>query len=161
MPTPAELEKKLLKALNDHATVFLGLSNTEHGHARPMTFIADGDHGPFYVFTTKDNDMVQHAQNGSAAFAHYVSKGHDLWGCIHGNVTITSDQAIIDRLWNPHVAAWFEGGKTDPKIALIRFDADHAEVWEDSSSVLSGIKVALGLSDPKADAQNKKATVQL
>ncbi|WP_128255073.1 pyridoxamine 5'-phosphate oxidase family protein [Falsirhodobacter deserti] len=160
MPTPAELEKKLWKALQDHATVFLGLSNAEHGHARPMTFIADGDHGPLYVFTTKDNDMVERAHAGSAAFAHYVSKGHDLWACIHGNISITADRAVIDRLWNSHVAAWYSG-KDDPKMAVIRFDADHAEVWEDSSSALAGIKLALGLSDPKKDAQGKKATVQM
>ncbi|WP_435165289.1 pyridoxamine 5'-phosphate oxidase family protein [Falsirhodobacter sp. 1013] len=162
MPTPAELEKKLWKALNDHATAFLGLSNAEHGHGRPMTLISEGgEHGPLWVFTTKDNDMVEAAHAGSAAFVHYVSKGHDLWACVHGNVTISYDRAVIDRLWNSHVAAWYEGGKDDPKIALIRFEPDHAEIWEDSSSVVAGVKTALGLSDPKKDAQGKKATVQL
>lgn len=160
MPTPAELEKKLWKALDSHATVFLGLSNREHGHARPMTVITEGEHGPLYVFTTKDNDMVQEAGQGSAAFMHYASKGHDLWACIHGNVTVTQDRALIDRLWNSHIAAWYDG-KDDPKIAVIAFDPDHAEVWEDSSSIVAGVKTALGLSDPKADAQSKKATVQL
>ncbi|WP_045388436.1 pyridoxamine 5'-phosphate oxidase family protein [Falsirhodobacter sp. alg1] len=160
MPTPAELEQKLFNALDDHATVFLGLSNAEHGHARPMTFIADGDRGPFYVFTTKDNDMVVRAHTGSAAFAHYVSKGHDLWACVHGHVTVSADPAVINRLWNSHIAAWFDG-KDDPKIALLRFDPEHAEIWEDSSSVVAGVKTALGLSDPKADAQDSKASVQL
>ena len=28
---------------------------------------------------------------------------------------------MIDRLWNPFVAAWFEG-KDDPKLQLLRFD---------------------------------------
>ncbi len=160
MPTPAELEKKLWNALNDHATVFLGLSNAEHGHARPMTIVTDGENRTLWIFTTKTNDMVEQARAGSAAFAHYASKGHDLWACIHGNVSITDDPATIDRLWNSHIAAWYDG-KDDPKIALIRFDPDHAEIWEDSSSLIAGVKTALGLSDPKHDAQGKKATVQL
>ena len=36
------------------------------------------------------------------------------------------DRAAIDRLWNRFVAAWFEKGKDDPKLALLRFDPERA-----------------------------------
>jgi len=35
-------------------------------------------------------------------------------------VVTASDRATIDRLWDRFGAAWFEGGKDDPKLALTR-----------------------------------------
>ena len=37
--------------------------------------------------------------------------------------------AGISAGWNGLVAAWFEGGKDDPKLALLRLDAERAEIW--------------------------------
>jgi general stress protein 26 len=63
-------------------------------------------------------------------------------------------------LWNRYVAAWYEGGKTDPKLALLRLDPEKAEIWLDASSIVAGIKMLLGV-DPKQDYKDKVATVSL
>lgn len=70
------------------------------------------------------------------------------------------DRAAIDRLWNRFVAAWFEGGKEDPKLALLRFDPQEAEIWLDGSSVMAGIKMLLGF-DPKESYKDNVAKVDL
>jgi general stress protein 26 len=67
---------------------------------------------------------------------------------------------MIDRLWNRFAAAWYEGGKDDPKLELIRLDAEHAKIWLDESSLFAGIKILLGV-DPKADYADKVADVTL
>ena len=67
---------------------------------------------------------------------------------------------IIDRLWNPFVAAWYEGGKDDPKLALLRFDTEGAEIWLNENSLLAGVKMLFGV-DPKKDYQDKVANVDL
>ncbi|MES0090053.1 pyridoxamine 5'-phosphate oxidase family protein [Mesorhizobium sp. M0030] len=41
---------------------------------------------------------------------------------MQGKLSLDNNRAVIDRLWNRFVAAWFEGGKDDPKLALLRFD---------------------------------------
>jgi len=71
-----------------------------------------------------------------------------------------NDRAVIDRLWNSHVAAWYEKGKDDPNLALLRLDAESVEIWENASSLIAGIKSLLG-SDPKKDAADKVAQVSL
>lgn len=63
-------------------------------------------------------------------------------------------------MWNRYVAAWLEGGKNDPKLALLRLDAGHAEIWLDESSLLAGIKLLLG-ADPKEEYKDKVAEVGL
>ena len=71
-----------------------------------------------------------------------------------------TDRAMIDRLWNRFVAAWFEGSKDDPKLALIRLDAEEAEIWLDASSLIAGVKMLLGV-DPKKNYQDNVAEVAL
>ena len=75
-------------------------------------------------------------------------------------MTRSTDRATIDRLWNKWVAAWYQGGKEDPKLALLRFDPASAEIWRDGSSLLSGLKLLLG-GDPKVDAKDSVAKVSL
>ena len=94
------------------------------------------------------------------AIATFASKGHDLFATIHGRLSLDNDGAVIDRLWNRYVAAWYEGGKDDPKLALLRLDPERAEIWGDASSFVAGIKMLIGI-DPKQDYKDKVAEVSL
>jgi len=44
------------------------------------------------------------------------------------------------------VAAWFEGGKEDPKLVLLRLDPERAEIWGDALSFIAGMKLLLGIA---------------
>jgi general stress protein 26 len=160
MTTPQELEARFWKALKSDMTMMLGLDGVEDGHARPMTAQIEGARGPIWFFTAKDNAIVQKLAKGNRAIATFTSKGHDLFATIHGQISLDNDRATIERLWNRFVAAWYEGGKDDPKLALLRLDAERAEIWLDASSLVAGIKLLLGV-DPKQDYKDKVATVTL
>lgn len=161
MHTPKELEEKFWKALKSDRTMMLGLDGVEDGHSRPMTAQIEGDTGgPIWFFTANDNALVQHLTQGHRAIAAFSSKGHDLFASIKGNLHLDNDRGVIDRLWGPFVAAWFDGGKEDPKLALLRLDAEHAEIWLNASSLVVGVKMLLGV-DPKKDFKDKVAHVDL
>jgi general stress protein 26 len=162
MPNQAEIERKFWKALKSDMTLMLGLVGVDDGHAQPMTAQLDGDveHGPIWFFTTRDNGLVQAMRDGHRAMAHFVSKNHELFATISGNLVIEQDRAMIDRLWNRFVAAWFEGGKNDPKLQLIRLDPEQAQIWLNENSLFAGVKMLLG-ADPKKDYQDKVAEVSL
>ena len=132
----------------------------EDGHARPMTAQVDGERGPIWFFTAKDTEIVQRLKEGNRAIATFSSKGHDLFATVHGSLQLDNDRRNIDRLWNRFVAAWFEGGKDDPKLALLRLDAERAEIWLDGSSLVAGIKLLLGV-DPKKSYKGQVAKVTL
>jgi general stress protein 26 len=160
MPSPQELERKFWTALESDMTMMLGLDGVEDGHVRPMTAQVEGEKSPIWFFAAKDNVLVQKLGVGSRAIATFTSKGHDLFASVKGKLTLDNDRTAIDRLWNKYVAAWYEGGKDDPNLALIRFDAETAEIWENGSSIIAGIKTLFG-SDPKKDYQDKVAEIQL
>jgi general stress protein 26 len=154
------LEAKFWKALQSDRTMMLGLDGVEDGHARPMTALTEGDHGPIWFFTARDNGIVQKLGSGDRAIATFASSGHDLFATVHGSLHLDNDRAVIDRLWNRLVAAWYEGGKDDPKLALLRLDPERAEIWLDASSMLAGIKLLFG-ADPKKDYKDNVAKVAL
>lgn len=159
MADSEELASKLWKKLRSDRTVMLGLQG-EGGHTRPMTALCEGDRPPLWFFTAKDNAIVRQLSGSARAVASFASKDHEVFASIEGALTLDTDRATIDRLWNPFIAAWYEGGKDDPKLALLRFDAGDAEVWLNENSFLAGVKLLLGV-DPKKDYADKVGEVDL
>ena len=152
-----DLERKFWKALKSDMTVFLGCDGA---NPRPMTASIDGEHGPIWFFTSTGTDLGKALDaKAKVGIMTFASKGHDLWASATGTLVIDNDRAVIDRLWNPFVAAWYDG-KDDPELTLVRYDATDAHIWEDGSSLVAGIKMLMG-NDPKEDYRDKAAQVRL
>ena len=162
MPDQHEIEDRFWKALKSDMTAMLGLVGAEDGHAQPMTAqLGDREgRGPIWFFTAKDNDLVQAMGQGSRAMLQFVAKGHEIFASLQGKLVPDNDPATIDRLWNRFVAAWYEGGRDDPELQLIRFDPDAAQFWLNGNSLVAGIKLLLGV-DPKQDYKDKVAEVEM
>ena len=156
-----EFEDKLWKAIKSDRTLMLGLDGVEDGHARPTAGGLDGDTGPtLWFFTATDNALVRNlGARGGRAIAAFASKGHDLFASISGTLREDTDPAMVEKLWNPFVAAWYSG-KDDPKLCLLRLDAEDAEVWLDASSLVAGVKMLLGI-DPKREYRDKVREIDL
>ncbi len=160
MSDPAELEQKFWKALKSDMTLMLGVDGLEDGHTRPMTAQLEQEgHGPIWFFTSVDNALVQHVSTPRRAVAAFAAKNHELFASIGGSLQVDTDRAVVERLWNPFVAAWYNG-KDDPKLALLRLDPDQGEVWLNENSLLAGVKMLMGI-DPKKDYRDKVAKVDL
>ncbi len=155
MPTDAELRAQFWTALRSDRTVMLGLAGDWPEPPRPMTAIteSDADHGPIWFFTAKDTQLAEMLTATTQSLFTFASKGHDVFATVHGNLTPDNDRAMIDRLWSPFVAAWYDGGKDDPKLLLLRFDPVEAEIWQSGSSLMAGLKMLLG-ADVKQDYQD-------
>ena len=83
-----------------------------------------------------------------------------MFATLGGKLVLDNDPAVIDRLWNPFIAAWFEGGKDDPKVRLLRMDPEHAHVWLNENNLLAGVKLLLGV-DPKQAYEDKTGDIKI
>lgn len=157
MSKQTELKAKFLDALAKERTAMLGCTGV---YPRPMTAQVEDGRAPVWFFTARENDLaeatVRQPRQGLLLFA---SKNHELFATAGGTLRQDNDPAVIDRLWNPFVAAWYTG-KDDPTLRLLRFDPDGAEIWLNDSSMLAGVKMLLGF-DPKQDYRDKVAKVKL
>lgn len=160
MPTKKDIEARFWKALKSDMTMMLGLVNVENSHLRPLTAQLGGKRGAIWFFTARDTAIFRNLKKSSKGIATFVSKKHDIFATLHGRLSLDSDRATLDQLWNPFVAAWYDKGKEDPKLALLRLDPAKAEIWLDDSSFFAGIKMLLG-ADPKKDYAKNVAQITM
>ena len=158
MTDDQEFAEQFWSAIRSDMTVMIG---TKDVHPKPLTAQFDGERRSIFFFTAKGTELAESAASPVDATLVYASKGHDLFATVHGTLEVDNDPALIDRLWNRFVAAWFEEGKDDPKLCLLRFEPGEAEIWKDASSFAAGLKMFLGMGDPKKDYEESVATVKL
>lgn len=159
MHTQQEIEGKFWKALKTERTVMLGL-DSEGGHTRPMTVQTEGDREPIWFFASRDGELVQKLGKSGRAFIAFSARDHDLFATVQGQLELDDNRAVIDHFWNPFIAAWFAGSKDDPRLALLRFDAEHAEIWLNAATVLAGVKFLMG-GHPKREYRDHVARIDL
>lgn len=140
MADVTELKRDFWKKLEDSPFIMIGLMDSAQHHI-PLTAQLDKDQvDTLFFFAGKDNRLAP----GGRAMAHFVAKGHDFFACLDGDIRVDNDFAMIDKLWNNQVEAWFPGGKDDPNLALLRFDIDSAEFWETDMSAGGVLKMLFG-----------------
>jgi general stress protein 26 len=137
---PADVRERMWEKLSKSPFVMVSLTGADQ-HAEPMTAILDEDvEGKFWFYTRKDN----RAAPGGPAMAHFASKDHKVFACIRGNLTPETDQAIVDKYWSTMVEAWFDGGRNDPNLLMLRFELQDAEIWEGDESLMGKFKMLTG-----------------
>jgi len=165
------LRKKFWKELGDSPFIMLGLKGVEDDRTRPMTAQIDvpedgdkDDGGQIYFFGTKSDGVGQAVTSSSRAVATFASKGHDLFAHIHGTLVASDDRQVIERLWNPSIAAWYKDGKNDPDLQLLRFDTESADVWEAAAGATlkaAALKALFDVDPGKEHHDDHQARVDL
>ena len=142
MTNEKEISLDFWHALDDSPFLMLSLVS-ENGHAIPMTAQLDKDaDSAIWFFTAKNNRLAA----GGPAMAQFASKGHKVFACIRGTLSAETNRMILDKLWSKPVESWYEGGKEDPNLLLLRFDLADAEVWEADASVKGLFKMMTGMT---------------
>ena len=163
--TEARLEKKFWEELDSSPFVMLGLQGVDDSFTRPMTAQVDGedDRRQIWFFAAQSEDLVKALDRSNRAIATFASKGHDLFASIHGSLAIDNDRQTIERLGNPIIASWYKDGKDDPDLALIRFDAERADIWEAhlGSTLKAALVRMLGRDPGKQHQDEHRAEVAL
>ncbi|MBR0552340.1 pyridoxamine 5'-phosphate oxidase family protein [Stakelama marina] len=140
MTDAADIRKHMWKHLADSPFLMVGLTGNDE-HSEPMTAQLDKDaDSAFWFYTKKGNRIAK----GGKAMAQFAAKGHDLFACIKGTLVEEIDPKVIDRYWSKTVEAWYEGGRNDPDLLMMRFDLDNAEIWEADASATGMFKMITG-----------------
>ena len=151
-----DIKQQFWKALADSPYLMVGATG-EREHHIPMNAQLDKDaNGAFWFFTATDNRLAA----GGPAMAQFAAKDHDLFACISGTLVHENNRAVLDKLWNNSIAAWYPGGKDDPKLVLLRFDLDDAEIWTADPGIKGMFKLATGMA-MKDGELGEHATVTL
>lgn len=129
-------------------------------HSRPLALQEREFDGDLWFFTPKPTEKTDEiAQNPHVNVAVH---GGDGYLSIAGTASIVTDEAKIDELWGPSAEAWFEKGREDPRIALVKVSADSAEYWVNNDpKIVTLFKVAKATTQKKSPDVGENEAVEL
>lgn len=105
-------------------------------HMQPMAPMAARDENAVWFFTRDNTDIARNARTGGRVHMCLVGNNHDYHACASGMLEEVRSQEHIDRFWSPAVAAWFEEGKEDPALTMLRLRLDDGGIWASTGSAL-------------------------
>ncbi|TNU74133.1 general stress protein [Miniimonas arenae] len=112
--------------------------------SRPLAVVERDFDGTLYFLVAEPSPKT--AQLEAHPHVNVAITAGDSYLSIAGTASVSRDQAKIDELWNPHAEAWFEGGREDPAVALLKVDADSAEYWTmDDPKPVALVKYAVAM----------------
>lgn len=115
----------------------------EYPHSVPMSRQEVDDQGNICFLFSSESETYKHLQQNkkvSLTFAN-VKDYHFL--SINANAEISQDKTKIDEYWNQFIEAWFEKGKEDPTIRILKVVPNEAYYWDNKTNkLMTLLKVA-------------------
>lgn len=150
--------EKLKGLVEDIKTAMLTTVDTNgEMRSRPMSTTEIQNDGVLWFFTYADSPKTQEIDHDGHVNISYVGK-NETYVSVSGKAATIRDRNKIEELWNPILDAWFEKGKDDPNISLIRVEPHMAEFWDSPSGLKKTYEMAKAMvTNGKFDkGQNEK-----
>ena len=111
--------------------------------SRPMTIKEVDDEGNLWFISSKNSNKNLEIKSDNQVQLFFSNNADYEYLSVYGKASIYTDQATIEKLWSPIANAWFEEGKKDPKVSVIKVHAEDGYYWDtENSKIISFLKIA-------------------
>ena len=90
----------------------------------------------------KPSETVDNIKQNPEVNLAYVTQESDKYLSITGTAELVEDEEKLNELWSVMYNAYFEQGKDDPKVQLIKVVPHGAEYWANGNAITSAVKMA-------------------
>lgn len=145
------IRKEFLDRLEDSR---VGMLSAGSARPVPMSHYVDEDDpkATLWFITAKQTDLSKAAATPADGTFIVSSTDESLHARIDGTLSQSHDKEQLDKIWSKVAEAWFEEGKQDDDIQLLRFDPTEAEVWLTGGGLKFIYEIAkANLTDTKPD----------
>lgn len=122
--------------------VQVGMLSANGTDPRPMVHHTGADDGALWFLTAAHTDIGEDAAAGKPARYQVCSGDAKIYAVIDGTLSIETDRAKLEQIWSPMDAAWFEEGKDDPDVRLVRFAPQKGEIWSSDGTAKALYEIA-------------------
>lgn len=121
-----------MKELVKHNAICMFTSHVDEAPlpTRPMTTQEVDDEGNFWFFSSKESQKNDEIQDDSRVQLLFANTSKSEYLSVYGRAIVLQDRKKIEEIWSPMVKAWFEQGKDDPNLTLIKVIPQSAYYWE-------------------------------
>jgi general stress protein 26 len=136
------IEKMRKIILDEDICLFATRLNQVPLDTRPMSTSGVDEEGNIWFMSRENSSKNTDIQQDKRVQLFYSHKSNSEYLSIYGEAVITKDRNRIEELWSPIDKAWFEKGKDDPEITLIKVRPLDVKYWDTKSNrVVSLIKI--------------------
>lgn len=123
---------KKLKELSESARtcMFCTELSTLPNNARPMSLQECDQDGNLWFISSSDSNKNFEIKDDNRVQLYFMNNGSSEYLSIFGKAYIYTDKNTIEDKWSPFANAWFEEGKDDPKVTIIRVTPDETYYWD-------------------------------
>lgn len=112
-------------------------------HAVPMSRQEVDNEGNLWFLFSSDSDTYKNLQKSNCISVLYSDISNYNLFSINGIAEISQDKSRIEKYWNKMVEGWFEKGKEDPTIRVLKVVSSQGHYWDNKSNKLvTFLKVA-------------------
>jgi general stress protein 26 len=127
---------------------------TKLGHfpfeSRPMSTREVDEQGNIWFFSRLDSNKNADILNDNRVELLYASPGKSHFLSVAGRAKILKDREKTDELWTVFAKTWFQEGKDDPELSLIKVEPESAHYWDTKhGKMVSLFKMAVSLVSGK------------
>ncbi|MGP9558308.1 pyridoxamine 5'-phosphate oxidase family protein [Psychrobacter sp. AOP7-A1-24] len=123
-------------------TMLTTRTHEDHLHSCPMntTETSIGAKEIWFIGHSPSETVNNIKKNPQVNLA-YVSQDDKQYLSITGKAELVEDKDKLDELWSMAYNAYFEQGKEDPKVQLIKVVPQGAEYWANGNAIASAVKM--------------------
>ena len=123
-----------LKLLMKELSMCLFSTNLKDGQAaitRPMSAYLSESDNFIWFFSEKDSNKNSEIAADNYVQLYFSDMGKSTYFSVAGNAEIVlNDKEKIEELWNPFLKTWFQDGKDDTNLSLIKVTPDNGYYWD-------------------------------
>lgn len=97
---------------------------------RPMNTMQVDNDGNFWFLSNKTSNKNEEIKENSLVQLLYSDEGSAVFMSVYGHATELYDKQKIEELWNPLIKTWFEEGKDDPNLTVIKVQPVEGYYWD-------------------------------
>lgn len=102
--------------------------------SRPLQTLKYAGEGELVFFTGADSHKSDELHAHPDVNVVYANPSKQTYVSVRGEASLDRDRATIEELWSPAFNIYFERGKDDPNLAVLRVKVRDAVYWEASGN---------------------------
>lgn len=116
----------------------------------PMSYQQVEEDGTIWYFSTKNSNHNNDILNDNRVQLIYSDPKSSTFLSLYGTAEILYDRQKIDELWDKMAKVWFQEGKDDPNLTLLRFTPEEGYYWDTKSNkMVAFLKMAASIVSGK------------
>jgi general stress protein 26 len=113
--------------------------------ARPMSVQQVDETGNLWFLSAVDSHKNEELSSNPSVTLYFQGSAHSDFLVLHGEASVSRDQAKIEELWEPVIKTWFTEGKDDPRITVIKVAPTKGYYWDTKhGTAVAGVKMLVG-----------------